>query len=118
MLDLAGLDYDAPDRALLLDPALPGAWPHIGLTRRFPCGEVSYRLERPIGGTVHRLTFQARLDHPATLEVGVTCPGLVALGPWHAHPEMPPPTHDHLTGRLAWKIELPEGDSSHVWTWG
>ena len=118
MLDLAGLDYDAPDRRLTLDPTLPGAWPHIGLSQKFPCGEVAYRLERPIGGTVHRLTFQARLDHPVTLEVGVTCPGLVHLGPWHAQPEMPPPRHDHATGRLEWSVELPAGESSWAWTWG
>ncbi len=119
MLDLAGLDYDAPDRRLRLDPALPGAWPHIGLTARFPCGEVAYRLERPIGGTVHRLTLQARLDHPVTLDLAVTCPGLVALGPWRAHPEeAPPPRHSHLTGRLEWAVELPAGESSRAWTWG
>jgi len=118
MLDLAGLEYDAPDRALRLDPILPGAWPHVGLTGKYPCGEASYRLERPIGGTVHRLTLQARLDHPVTLEVGVTCPGLVALGPWHAHPPMPPPRHDHHAGRLAWSVDLPAGESSWAWAWG
>ena len=118
MLDLAGLDYDAPDRRLTLDPALPGAWPHIGLTRTFPCGHVSYRLERPIGGTVHRLTFQARLNHPVTLRVGLTCPGLAQLGPWQAHPESSPPRHLLANGRLEWSVDLPEGDSSWSWTWG
>ncbi len=118
MLDLAGLDYDAPDRRITLDPTLPGAWPHIGLTHKLPCGEAAYRLDRPIGGTVHRLTFQARLDHPTTLAVGVTCPGLVNLGPWHAQPEMPPPDLGHANGRLEWSVELPAGDSSWVWTWG
>jgi glucoamylase len=118
MLDLAGLDYDAPDRRLRLDPTLPGAWPHIGLSRKFPCGEAAYRLERPIGGTVYRLTFQARLDRPVTLQVGVTCPGLVHLGPWQAAPEMPPPRHDHVTGRLEWSVDLPAGESSWAWKWG
>lgn len=118
MLDLAGLDYDAPDRRITLDPTLPGAWPHVGLSQKFPCGEVAYRLERPIGGTVHRLTFRAHLNHPATLQLGLTCPGLVALGPWHAQPEMPAPRHDHATGRLEWSVELPAGESSWAWTWG
>ncbi len=118
MLDLAGLDYDVPGKTLRLDPALPGAWPHIGLANRLPCGDATYRLERPIGGTVHRLTFGARLDHPARLEVAVTCPGLVALGPWNAQPEMPPPRHNHLTGRLEWAVDLPAGESSWSWTWG
>ena len=38
MLDLAGLDYDAPDRRLTLRPALPASWPHIGLSQTFACG--------------------------------------------------------------------------------
>jgi glucoamylase len=118
MLDLAGLDYDAPDRRLDLDPTLPAAWPHIGLAQQFPCGHAAYRLERPIGSTVHRLTLQARLDHPVTLRVGVTCPGLVALGPWQAQPEIPPPRHSHLNGRIEWSVELPAGESSWAWTWG
>ncbi len=118
MLDLAGLDYDAPDRRLNLDPTLPGAWPHIGLTQKFPCGEATYRLERPIGGTVHRLTFQAKLHHPVTLTIGVTCPGLVRPGPWQAHPETSPPLHQPANGRLEWSVDLPAGESSWTWTWG
>jgi glucoamylase len=118
MLDLAGLDFDAPDRRLDLDPTLPGAWPHIGLTQKFPCGEATYRLERPIGGTVHHLSFQANLDHPVTLAIGVTCPGLVRLGPWQAHPETPTPLHQPSNGRLEWSVELPAGESSWSWTWG
>ena len=118
MLDLAGLDYDAPDRRITLDPALPGAWPHVGMTQKFPCGEVTYRLERPIGGSVHRLSFQARLDHPATLAIGVTCPGLVRLGPWQSRPETPPPAHHPASGRLEWSVELPAGKSAWEWTWG
>ena len=118
MLDLAGLDYDAPDRRITLDPALPGAWPHVGLTQKFPCGEATYRLERPIGGSVHRLSFQARLDHPATLAVGVTCPGLVRLGPWQSRPETPPPAHHPASGRLEWSVDLPAGESAWEWTWG
>ena len=118
MLDLAGLDYDAPDRRLTLDPTLPGTWPHVGLSHKLPCGDVAYRLERPIGGTVHHLTVQARLDHPVRLEIGVTCPGLVRLGPWQAHPETPAPAHHPATGRLEWSVDLPAGESSWVWTWG
>ena len=118
MLDLAGLDYDAPDRLLKLDPVLPGAWPHVGLTHKYPCGDVAYRLDRPIGGSVHRLTFQARLDYPVSLNIGVTCPGLVTLGPWHAHPEGQPPRHNYATGRVDWSVELPAGESSWAWAWG
>ena len=118
MLDLAGLDYDAPDRRIDLDPTLPGAWPHIGLSHKYACGEVAYRLERPIGGTVHRLSFEARLDHPVRLAIGLTCPGLVNLGPWHALPEMPPPRLRLPIGRLEWSVDLPAGESSWAWTWG
>ena len=118
MLDLAGLDYDAPDRLLKLDPILPGAWPHVGLTHKYPCGDVTYRLDRPIGGSVHRLTFQGKLDHPVTLAIAVTCPGLVSLGPWHAQPEGNPPRHNYSTGRIEWSVELPAGESSWAWAWG
>ena len=118
LLDLAGLDYDAVDRRLRLDPALPLAWPHVGLTQRFPCGEASYRLERPIGATVHRLVVRANLLHATQLDVAVTCPGLAELGVWDANPAAEPPHHDHATGRLAWSVLLPSGESSRTWTWG
>ena len=90
MLDLAGLDYDAPDRRLDLDPTLPGAWPHIGLTHKYPCGEASYRLERPIGGTVHRLTFQARLDHRSRWPSASPAPAWSASAPGRPTPRRRP----------------------------
>ena len=64
MLDLAGLDYDAPDRRLTLQPALPASWPHIGLSQTFACGLVAYRLERSVGGAAHRLSLRARWTTP------------------------------------------------------
>ena len=88
MLDFAGLDYDAVSRVITLDPALPIAWPHIGLTLHLPCGEVSYRLERPLGGTVYSLSLSSRLNHPVDLQIGVTCPGLAALGEWQASTDL------------------------------
>lgn len=118
LLDFAGLDYNAVDRRLTLDPALPNAWPHTGLSHTFPCGEVSYRLERPIGSAVHQLHVRARLKHAVSLEIGVTCPGLVELGPWYASVEFPPPRFQSRIGRLTWAIELPEGASEWTWTWG
>lgn len=118
MLDFAGLDYDVPDRVLSLAPALPSAWPHVGLSRTFDCGEVSYRLERPIGGTVYHLTLTAKLRHAVTLKVGLTCPGLSELGPWLSAPESPAPAYDHRTNRLSWTTELPAGQSSWSWQWG
>jgi len=118
LLDFAGLDYEALGRRLTLDPALPGAWPQTGQTQVFACGEVDYRLQRPIGGTVHQLVLRARLHHPVTLQVGVTCPGLTDLGPWRANPTTPPPEFNPRTGRLTWTIDLPEGESVWDWTWG
>jgi len=118
LLDLAGLNFDVPERRLHLDPVLPSAWPLVGLTQTFPCGEVSYRLERPIGATVHRLAFRANLRQAVTLDVGVTCPGLAELGPWSADPDQPPPYHNHATGRLEWSVALPEGETAWNWTWG
>lgn len=118
LLDLAGLEYDAPGRRFRLDPVLPPSWPHVGLTQAFPAGEVSARLESVIGSTVHRLDLRANLRHAAGLDIGVTCPGLAELGPWAATPPAPPPRHDHATGRLEWSVELPEGESAWTWTWG
>ena len=50
MLDLAGLDYDAPDRRLTLQPALPASWPHIGLSQTFACGWSTTGSNAPTGG--------------------------------------------------------------------
>jgi GH15 family glucan-1,4-alpha-glucosidase len=118
ILDFAGVEYDAVDRKLYLEPALPSAWPHIGLSQTLACGSISYRLERPIGGDVYHLSLTATLDHPVTLLAALTCPGLTELGPWQSVPEMPPPVYELRSGRLAWSCELPAGESSMSWTWG
>jgi glucoamylase len=118
MLDFAGLEYSAPSRRLRISPALPGSWPSIGLGETLPCGKVVYRLDRPVGGSVHRLSVQAKLVHPIRLEIDLTCPGLTELGPWSALPESPTPSHDCNTGRLRWSVEIEAGDSERQWTWG
>jgi hypothetical protein len=118
VLDFAGLDYGALDQLVTLDPVLPSAWPQTGQSQVFACGEVDYRLERPIGGTAHRLSLRARLHHPVSLRVGVTCPALTELGPWEAGPSQPPPEFNPRTGRLTWSSELPAGESEWRWTWG
>ena len=66
----------------------PGHWPQTGIKHSFACGNVSYRLERPIGGRVCHLNLTADLRHPVTLEVALTCPDLKELGPWQASPAM------------------------------
>lgn len=118
MLDLGGLEYDAVDRRLTLQPVLPGTWPQTGISRSFPCGEVTYRLERPIGGNVHRLRLQADLNIPIMLHVRATCPGVTELGPWHSSPSTNEPAFDAATGRLSWNVRLPFGGSEWSWTWG
>jgi len=118
ILDLAGLDYDAVDHRLLLRPVLPGPWPQTGMKQSFPCGDVSYRLERPIGGKVHHLNLKAQLRHPVTVEVQLTCPELMELGPWQASPQTPEPVHDPRSGRLHWSVTLPSSASEWNWTWG
>jgi GH15 family glucan-1,4-alpha-glucosidase len=119
LLDFAGLEYHALDRRVTLQPALPSPWSHVGLSQHFPCGEVGYRLERPIGGTVHHLSVKARLDTRAMLHVAVTCPGLSELGPWQSDPPSPPPEFDPHTGRLTWSLEMPtDEDIAWSWTWG
>jgi glucoamylase len=117
LLDLAGLDYDARARTLILDPVLSPGWPHIGLAQPFRCGTVSYRLERPLGRTAYRLTLEANLQHPVELEAAVTCPGLATQKTWQARPDTPPPTFDPARSRLSWSIRLPAGESSYDWSW-
>ncbi len=118
MLDLVGLDYDAVDRRLRIRPILAGAWPHTGASRNFPCGEVAYRLERPIGGAVHRLTLEANLAVPVALDVAVTCPGLNELGPWRSSTAAAPPEFDSKIGRVRWSTRLPAGEHHVSWSWG
>ncbi len=118
MLDFAGLDFDASTRSLALSPALPPAWPQIGLSGHFGCGSVAYRLERPVGGVAHRLILDANLSRPTPLSISVACPGLPDLGPWHSSPPCPVPSFDRVNRRLSWSTELPEGVSRREWTWG
>ncbi len=117
MLDLIGLDYDAVQRRLILNPVLPGSWPFTGMKRALPCGEVSYQLQRPIGGKVHHLQLKTRLEHPVTLQVALTCPDLKELGPWQASAATPEPPFESR-GRLSWSLSLPTGPSEWSWTWG
>ncbi len=118
LLDLAGLDYDAVDRRVTLRPALPGRWAQTGIKQLFPCGSVSYRLERPIGGKVHHLNLKADLKEPVLLLVDLTCPDLTELGPWQSSPTTPEPSMDPHTGKLSWSITLPAQRSEWNWTWG
>ncbi len=118
MLDLAGLDYDAVSRRLSLSPILPGPWPQTGTRRSLPCGEVSYQLQRPIGGKVHHLQLRTQLAHPVNLQVVLTCPDLKVLGPWQASASSPEPTFDGRTGQLAWNMTLPADQGEWSWTWG
>ena len=118
LLDVAGLDYDASRKVVLLEPILAPGWPHVGLSQAFRCGDVRYRLDRNDDGPVRRLALGARLEHPVTLEVDVTCPGLERIGFWQSHSDTPPPTFDRASRRVRWSVELPAGDSAWEWSWG
>jgi glucoamylase len=118
ILDLAGVEYDAVDHRLVLRPVLPGQWPQTGMKQSFPCGDISYRLERPIGGKVYQLHLKAQLRHPVTLDVELTCPDLMELGPWQASPYTPAPALDTRTGQLRFSVTLPSSQSEWKWTWG
>ena len=118
MLDLAGLEYDAVARKLTLTPILPGLWPQTGIQQTLPCGEVSYQLQRPIGGNVYHLQLKTNLTHPVKLQVALTCPDLRELGPWQASIASPEPSFDPRNGQLAWSELLPAGKSETSWTWG
>ncbi len=107
LLDLAGLDYDAPTVVLRLDPVLPLTWPHVGLTQTCPAARC-------------RIASNARSGRPSIasrsgptsvgrhLDIGVTCPGLADLGPWTASPtQRRHRAHNHATGRLEWSVPTP-----------
>ncbi len=118
ILDLAGVDYDAVDHVLRLAARSAGLMAQTGIKQTFPCGDVSYRFERPIGGKVHHLQLKAQLRHPVTLEAELTCPDLVELGPWQSSAPTPAPTLDPRTGRISWRFTLPSSASEWSWTWG
>ncbi len=118
MLDLAGLDYDAVSRRLSLRVILPGQWPRSGIRQVFACGEIATFLERPIGGRVYHLQLRARLLHPTTIDIDLTCPDLTELGPWQADPPTPEPVLDSRTGRVHFQVDLPAGSGEWSWTWG
>lgn len=116
MLDLAGLDYDVPDRRLSLAPTLPADWPSVGLEVPFPCGVVSYELRREEGGR-YTLRWNSDLAHPVTLRLDVTCPGLTPLNTFGSALSPVQPTFDRSRRRLSWTVDLPTGTCSHVWRW-
>jgi hypothetical protein len=118
MLDLPGLDYIATSKTLRLSPSLPGSWPSIGIAQKFLCGDVSFRLDRPVGGSVHELRISSQLEFATQLEIEITCSGLTQLGPWRAEPDGAQPSFDPKKGRLTWSVELPAGKSDRVWSWG
>jgi len=118
LLDFVRIEYNHVARRIDFDPVLPSSWPHIGLTQTLPPGEVTFRLERPLGGSVHHLSLDANLTQATTLHMGITCPGLTELGPWQALPECPAPRHDARVSRLEWAVELPAGASNWSWRWG
>lgn len=118
LLDLGGLDYDAPSRELKLQPALPAAWPHLGLSQTFPCGTLSYRLSQSIPGPHYGLELRGRLLHPVTLGVSLVCPEPAEFGGWASSTGGQAPRFDRGTSRLEWTHELPEGEINVRWSWG
>jgi hypothetical protein len=118
LLDLVDLDYDAIGRRLIFRPVLPGQWAQTGIHQLLPCGEVSFLLQRPIGGKVYYLHLESRLKHPVALVVDLTCPGLRELGTWQSSPPTPEPAFDARTGRLTWSLNLPSEETQWNWTWG
>jgi GH15 family glucan-1,4-alpha-glucosidase len=119
LLDLAGLDWDAAARTLILEPALPPAWPEIGVEQDFNCGRVAYRLHafaprRPS----YRLSLSANLRESATLQIQVASPGSTDLGTWRANPPMDKPKLDRKRKILSWSVDLAAGEHQCDWSWG
>lgn len=137
MLDFLGLEYDAVDRTLTLEPSLPPAWPSIGVTRPLPCGKIDFRLDRsgstvamaPAAETVsasipasghapsRRLRITARMKHIVKLKVSVACSDIDRISCWQATPQTENPQFTASTRKLSWNVELPEGESVWEWSW-
>jgi glucoamylase len=118
LLDVAGLDYDAAARMLVLEPALPPSWPQVGIEQRFACGHAAYQLQHdPSRNPRYRLTVATHLAHPLRLEAAITCPDLTQLDLGQAPDGAPPLQFDAATHRLTWKMPLPEGRSHWEWAW-
>ena len=119
LMDLAGLDFDASTSTLILEPALPPAWPEIGMEQEMPCGRVSYRLQAfAQRRTSHRIALTANLKYPVMLKVKVASPGLKEVGNWKSNPMMPEPKFDSARQILTWSLRLPAGANICDWSWG
>lgn len=118
ILDLAGLEHDALEKKIILRPALPPRWPILGLSQRFGCGEVAFRMRRPQGGQSYQLMLEARLSQPVELVADITCPGMTCLEPWQGPSGQGLPRFDPQTGRVRWTMKLEKGDHSLAWSWG
>jgi hypothetical protein len=116
--DLIGLEYDASQKRLSLQPVLPPAWPRVGSAHRFGCGQVDYHFEREDEAGIYRLTLRLDLNTPISVHLDLTCPGLSELGAWQARPGGPSPRFDRATGRLVWMLDVPAGASNWEWSWG
>jgi hypothetical protein len=119
LLDMAGLDFDAADETLILDPVLVPEWSQSGIEQVFLCGRVAYTWQHSAGSRPsNRLALNAVLDIPVKLQVSITCPGLDDLGAWIAPPRAPTPRFDKAKRRLNWTMNLPAGSSQWDWAWG
>lgn len=118
LLDLAGLDYDAVDRRVTIEPALAPRWPHLGISQQLPCGSVGYQLSRSAGGHHYRLELLADLRYPVQVRIALACPGLLELGAWRGEPDEAGPRFDRARSRLQWTIDLPAGRANRDWSWG
>ncbi len=117
LLDLGGVAYDAVAGVLSLSPALPPAWPSIGVNQTLPCGDFSYKLERSVGGSGLELLVWAKLKKSTKLELEIACPGLDRVAAWTSTPEGPQPKFKPAGRAVLWSLELPRGETKYQWTW-
>lgn len=115
LLDWTGLSYDAAEGSARLAPALPSSWPGVGQSQAFPCGRISYSLERGDARAPWRLRLDADLDRGIRLDADIACPGLRELSGWSGPAS---PRFEPARGGISWSMELPAGDSRLEWSWG
>lgn len=118
LLDLTGLDYDAPDQRFTVSPVLPLDWPRVGFSREFPCGKVGYLLEHSSNGPAnYKLSMTGRIRHPVTARFRITCPGLARMDSWESRPQGPWPEFNSTISLITWSVDLVDHELDAEWCW-
>jgi hypothetical protein len=119
LMDVAGLDFDAAENRIILEPALAASWPMIGISHELLCGDVAYTLQRKAENPPrYSLVVESDLKVQTPLDLSICCPDLPQLGAWQASTESAAPHFDAARRLLRWREKLPAGEARLEWSWG